>query len=783
LSINILDCTLRDGGYVNSFLFNNNQIKSIITNLQNAKIDIVECGFLDHDSGKESDFTRFKSCKSINKLLKDIPSESNTLKVAMIEYGKYNIHNLPKIDTSISNQINGIRFSFRKPDHLEVYSQMESIVEKGYKLFIQPIATESYTDSEIINFIQQCNQLNATAMYIVDTHGSMFRDDFRRLYYLFEHNLNPKTSLGFHSHNNLQLSYSNAIDFIEISSYSNRNIMIDASIYGMGRGAGNLNTELLANYINRRVGIKYDIDPLLEVVDKYLLSIHKNNSWGYSLEHFLSATEYCHPNYASFLINKKNLAITEIKQLLSNIPTKERREFNKNIIEQIYIAHKEKLILSIKNLNNDFFNSKILLIASGNSVKEHTNKIINRIKKELYITIGLNHIDSYIKTDYLFFSNQIRYDEFCDFIEDSNKLIITSNIKVKATHNDCYVLNYKELFNFMDIKVDNVAILLLNYFIMNSVQDIAIAGFDGYSKNSMSNYSYQECNQIIEESAISNLNRDLSDAIKKISNKIHLTYITSSMFKKFSKQKIIGIIPARYASSRLPGKPLKDICGLPMIIHVLKRAQMSKILDELYVATDDLRIYNVVEKYGGKAIMTDIKHSNATERVYEISQKIQGDLYIIINGDEPLLTPKHIDILIDKSMQLNANIAMLYNDFYKKNSPSDQKVVVNKKEEIIYISRSDIPYGYKEGVKKMHKAYFIVSFVKDFLDTYMTLENTPLSTTESNEFTKVLEHGYKIQGVKVSSSAISVDTQEDLVFVRKEMANNIIFDKYRTIID
>ncbi len=774
MSVKILDCTLRDGGYVNSFAFSNTQIQHIISFLNSANIDIIECGFLDAIGGKDENSTRFSSIDVINKILSKT-STTRSLHVAMLEYGKYDVDSLPICTKNDMTKINGIRFSFRKSDHNAIFDDIKIIIDKGYKLFVQPIATETYSDTELISFMHKCNQYNLFAFYIVDTHGSMHKDNLRRLYYLLDHNLSENVMVGFHSHNNLQLSYSNAIDLIEINKFASRNIIIDSSVFGMGRGAGNLNTELLAGYLNNYLNSNYDIENLLEIIDKYLLSLQQKYTWGYSLEHYLSAVLNCHPNYASFLINQKNLDITEIKQLLDRIPNQERREYDKNIIVDIYIQHKKSVNLKI-NLPGFDLSKKIILIGSGASVKEYKiNEKVERLLDES-IKIALNHPNKYIDYDYVFFTNQTRYNEFCEDIEDK-KIIITSNIKVKSKHLGSYVLEYKKLFEYNSIKIDNVSLLMLNYLDSIGFKEVQLIGIDGFSIDD--NYSYIEDNRIVDKTSIDNLNDALSKAYRLISQNINLQFMTPSLFKKSVKQKIIGVIPARYASTRLPGKPLKNICGLPMIIHVLKRAQMSKRLDELYVATDDIHIYELVEKYGGNVIMTDEKHSNATERVHEVSQIKQGDLYVIINGDEALLTPEHIDKLIDKSLQLNTNVAMLYNDFYKKNSPSDQKVVINKNEEIMYISRSDIPSNYKEEVKVMHKAYFIVSLTKDFLDTYMTLENTPLSIIESNEFTKVLEHGYKIQGVKVDSTAISVDTQDDLEHVREQMEKDEIYLSYK----
>ena len=241
----------------------------------------------------------------------------------------------------------------------------------------------------------------------------------------------------------------------------------------------------------------------------------------------------------------------------------------------------------------------------------------------------------------------------------------------------------------------------------------------------------------------------------------------------------IGVIPSRYNSTRLPGKPLKDISGMPMIVHVLKRAQLSSALDEVLVATDDQRILDVVEQNGGTAILTSQEHDNGIVRAHEVSEKIPCDIVAIINGDEALLNPDQIDAGTTALKNSEAPVSLLYNDYYKKNSSSDFKVVVNNQNEIMYITRSDIPSDSRTTVEKMYKAYHVMTFTKDFLDLYVTLDQTPLDKIEAHEIIRVLEHGYKIQGEKVESNAISVDTAEDLEYVRSVMDSDSIYEKYR----
>lgn len=243
--------------------------------------------------------------------------------------------------------------------------------------------------------------------------------------------------------------------------------------------------------------------------------------------------------------------------------------------------------------------------------------------------------------------------------------------------------------------------------------------------------------------------------------------------------KIVGMLPVRLKSSRLPEKALKDICGLPMIIHTLKRTQMAKLLDEVFVVTDSDVIKSLVELHDGKVIMTSKNHQTGTDRLAEASQQIDADYIVNIQGDEPLVNPEDIDKGIVGLIHSNAEVSLLVTQFSKKHSSGDIKAVVNLKNEIMYLSRNDLPSDSRVEVKNMLKAYHVVSFKKKFLLTYSQLEQTPLEKIEFNEYLRILENGYKIQAVHVESSAISVDTQEDLEYVRTLMKNDILYHSYR----
>ena len=239
------------------------------------------------------------------------------------------------------------------------------------------------------------------------------------------------------------------------------------------------------------------------------------------------------------------------------------------------------------------------------------------------------------------------------------------------------------------------------------------------------------------------------------------------------------MIPVRMESSRLPNKAIKDICGLPMIIHTLKRTQMAKSLDDVYVATDNEEIRKLVEFHGGKVIMTRKEHQTGSDRLAEAAERVEADMIVNIQGDEALVNPEHIDMGVQALKNSDAEVSILLTKYCKKNSSSDIKAVINLNNEIMYISRNDIPSDSRTEVPYMLKAYHIVSFRKNFLIKYASLAQTPLEKIEYNEYLRILENGYKIQGVLVDSDAISVDTQEDLEYVISKMLDDNLFKNYR----
>lgn len=243
--------------------------------------------------------------------------------------------------------------------------------------------------------------------------------------------------------------------------------------------------------------------------------------------------------------------------------------------------------------------------------------------------------------------------------------------------------------------------------------------------------------------------------------------------------RVIGLIPARLASSRLPRKALVDICGHPMINHVYHRCAMATSLDAVYVATDSPAIRQAVEAEGGRVVMTRGDHETGTDRIAEAARGLECDVVVNIQGDEALVRPEHIDAAVRGLLaDPRADAAILVNSFRKYGSPSDIKVVIDQANRVLYASRSDIPSSSRTPEPEMLKAYHVVPFRKNFLLEFSGWEKGRLERIEFNEYLRIVERGRKLLAVRVDSSAVSVDTPQDLDLVREQMPRDPYFARY-----
>lgn len=526
----ILDCTLRDGGYINEWNFGKKTIKSILNKLSTSNIDIIECGFLS-DVLFDENKSLFNDLDILAEYIK--PKNNDVMYVGMIALGEKEISN-DKIKPYDGKSIDGIRITFHQHEIDKAFILANQLMEKGYKVFMQPVGTTSYTDEEIISLVKRINELKPFAFYLVDTLGSLYKNQLLRLFYLVDHNLDNSISIGFHSHNNLQLSFSNAQELIEINS--KRNIIIDSSVFGMGRGAGNLCTELLAQYVNENMEERYNVVPILEIVDEHLNSIFAKFPWGYSVPYYLAAVNNCHPNYATHLLNKQTLTVKMISRLLKMIPNKNTTLYNKKLIEDIYIEYqkhnvedKEQLI----KINDIVKEKEIIVIAPGRSIEKKKEDINKFIEDKKPVVISVNFIPPNIKPDIIFISNLKRFNSLSDCldrIDDKQIVVATSNITTENTSN-LLVVNYSNLLNEEEIISDNAGLMLFNMLNMLQIREINLAGFDGFTNNILDNYYDDDMINGSQRDYLVEKSKAITAKVKELERKIDFNFITESVYK------------------------------------------------------------------------------------------------------------------------------------------------------------------------------------------------------------------------------------------------------------
>ena len=239
--------------------------------------------------------------------------------------------------------------------------------------------------------------------------------------------------------------------------------------------------------------------------------------------------------------------------------------------------------------------------------------------------------------------------------------------------------------------------------------------------------------------------------------------------------RLVAIIPARMRSSRFPGKPLAPLLGRPMIEHVLRRAEMCTQLSAVYVATCDEEIKNVVERLDGRVIMTSAKHERASDRVAEAAEQVQADIVVMIQGDEPMITPAMITAAVtplfdDRSVQC-VNLVRRITNKQDYLDPNTIKVVMNVNRDALYFSRAPIPWSEftKENHLPVFKQVCVIPFRAEFLREFARLPPTALERAESIDMLRILEHGRRVRLVETTAETHAVDTPEDLRLIEKLM--------------
>lgn len=510
-NIAILDCTLRDGGRIIDCRFNDQTIGLIINKLTKANVDTIEIGFL-RDARDVKYIGNSTFFTDVEQIVPFIPkNRENSEYAAFIDYGMFDFDTLKPFD---GRSIDCIRLGFTKNDYLNHYDDLirafKKVKKAGYKLYIQGVNSLNYTDSELLNIVDMVNEIKPYSFGIVDTYGAMYVDDVTRLYGLIDHNLNEDIAIDFHSHNNFQLSFSFAQQVVKLSG-TVRKIVLDSTLSGMGKGAGNLNTELIADFLVRKMAYNYDIDRLFDIIDEHLYDLWQEYHWGYSLASLMSGIYRSHPNNVIYLAKKFRLNSKDIKNILSTMSADERQGYNYDSLNNRIENYKTKKYndeSEIEQLSLKFNNRSVLVLAPGATLNTHAKIIDDFIHINSPIIISVNFISGYANA-YAFYSHAKRYNN----LNDNENVIVTSDI-ARYTPNET-VVSYHSLIIHGSKAFENSTIMLLNLLKRLRVKKIAIAGMDGYSNIENNNYFDSELKipRLSDVSELSNV--EIFETLKK----------------------------------------------------------------------------------------------------------------------------------------------------------------------------------------------------------------------------------------------------------------------------
>ncbi len=518
-NLNLLDCTLRDGGYINNWKWGFESARDIIKSLVLAGVEVIETGFLRNTDGYDPDITVCNYIEELNRLIPD--DVNNSMFSAMSMCSNYDVE---KLSPYVGKGIEIIRVTAHDYDLKEGIKFAQKVQEKGYKLSINPINIMGYSDRQILWILDQVNKIHPYQFSIVDTFGSMKRRDLDRIVSLADNNLDKNIRLALHLHENMSLGCLLAQRFIDM--HMNRPVSIDGSLMGIGRVPGNLPVELVADYLNDYCGKNYDIDYMMDAIQDYISPIKGEIKWGYTPAYFLSARFNLHRNYAEYYLEKGDLANRDINHILARFDQAKATVFDKDYAEEMYKQYMYNKIddKEVRSILGKIFNGrKILIIAPGGTIKKYKKSIDEYIEKNNALLISVNFIPEFFKADYAFFSNNRRYEKI-NVNRNRCKIIVTSNISEPDM--EYYQVDYNSLTGAF-YEGCNSLVMLLKLLKELNVEDVTLAGADGYL-DCRSDYYRTDIRSYSEHGR--DFNMAVSKAISRL--KINVSFLTPSLYER-----------------------------------------------------------------------------------------------------------------------------------------------------------------------------------------------------------------------------------------------------------
>ncbi len=502
--LEILDCTIRDGGYLNNWNFDKKIVKEIYRSISKTGVDVIELGFRNvPKSGMGPWYSVGEDM--IDGLFKDMGGVRIAL---MLDYSRADTSNIPLTGNSL---VKMYRVACHKDEVSGAIRLCEELKSKGYMTSIQLMGIVGYGNKELEAIVKPLEKSTINYIYFADSYGSLFPQNIKRYIEKFKQ---TNKKIGFHAHNSLQLAFANTLEAI-----NNGIDIVDGTIYGIGRGSGNLPLEALIIYLEKMLGNKkYNSLPILDLIDRYFISLKDNIKWGYSLPYMLSGIFEIHPNYAKSLVDYHEYKIDDIVKVLEIIKGIGHIGFKKETLDKVVnsgfvgsvdVECPNHTAEEFVSLSKDFpveykdrHKAKdFLILANGPSLKEYKSDIDKFINKYSPIVMGANYLGGLFKPHYHGFSNKKRFIDYIDQVDSESKLLLSSSFDTdfineytsrsyeRAVHLARTSSNFDIKDGIINSNCRTISILLIAVAIVMGAKRIFIAGMDGYKnkENFLSN--------------------------------------------------------------------------------------------------------------------------------------------------------------------------------------------------------------------------------------------------------------------------------------------------------
>ncbi|MDD5108777.1 MAG: aldolase catalytic domain-containing protein [Candidatus Omnitrophica bacterium] len=506
----ILDCTIRDGGYLNSWKFEKKLVRELYRALSKSGVDYIEIGYrgsTKHFNSDDYGIWRFSPEETIREVVSNIDGAKLAL---MVDYGKIEPEDFCDAGDSM---VELVRLAANKDCFKEAIALLEQIKVKGYKVSLNLMNYNNFLENERNELITMLKGTGIDYIYVVDSYGSLFPHQIGSI---VEPLLSiPKIKVGFHPHNSLQMAFANSLEAVRCGVH-----ILDSTVYGMGRAAGNLPTEIMIAFLEKEKKDRYNSIPLLNIIDRYFVNLFNENKWGYQLPYMLSGMFQCHPNYAKTLVETHEYTIEDIWKAMEYIHLKKPVGFSKKILDDLM---SEGIMRGPDNQNtrsapkktgsnsrtdrytqveisyiNRHKDRDFLILANGPSLNEYKDKINTFIEKYDPVVLGANYMGGLFKLHYHAFTNKRRFDSYIDTVDPDSKLLIgrsiseelireyTDRVYERLSYIDALDPHFDIQDGLITTNCRTVAILLLALAIVMGARRIFAVGMDGYIQNQTS---------------------------------------------------------------------------------------------------------------------------------------------------------------------------------------------------------------------------------------------------------------------------------------------------------